>query len=63
MYFLDTDVLVDCLHGTIPAQGWLKQIATQSFAVPAGAGKGAAAGVECTFIMATVDNPCHGRIS
>ena len=35
MNLLDTDVLIDCLRGTIPAQQWLKQIATQSFAVPA----------------------------
>ncbi|MGO8791642.1 MAG: type II toxin-antitoxin system VapC family toxin [Terriglobia bacterium] len=35
MNLLDTDVLVDCLRGTIPAQAWLKQLATQSFAVPA----------------------------
>ena len=35
MNLLDTDVLVDCLRGTIPAQKWLKQVAAQSFAVPA----------------------------
>ena len=35
MNLLDTDVLVDCLRGTIPAQEWLKQLGTQSFAVPA----------------------------
>jgi hypothetical protein len=35
MNLLDTDVLVDCLRGTIPAQVWLKQLGTQAFAVPA----------------------------
>ena len=35
MNLLDTDVLVDCLRGTIPAQKWLKPVAAQSFAVPA----------------------------
>ena len=35
MNLVDTDVLVDCLRGTIPAQEWLKQRASQSFAVPA----------------------------
>jgi predicted nucleic acid-binding protein len=35
MNLVDTDVLVDCLRGTIPAQQWLKQLAQQPFAVPA----------------------------
>jgi predicted nucleic acid-binding protein len=35
MNLVDTDVLVDCLRGTIPAQEWLKEVASQSFAVPA----------------------------
>jgi hypothetical protein len=35
MILLDTDVLVDCLRGTLPAQAWLKQQARESFAVPA----------------------------
>ncbi len=35
MNLVDTDVLVDCLRGTGPAQEWLKRQAKQSFAVPA----------------------------
>jgi hypothetical protein len=35
MNLVDTDVLVDCLRGTVPAQGWLKQQAQQLFTVPA----------------------------
>jgi predicted nucleic acid-binding protein len=35
MNLVDTDVLVDCLRGTIPAQTWLRQLAQQPFAVPA----------------------------
>jgi predicted nucleic acid-binding protein len=35
MNLVDTDVLVDCLRGTVPGQGWLKQQAQQPFAVPA----------------------------
>src|ERR1017187_6628435 len=35
MNFVDTDVLVDCLRGTTPATTWLKQVARDSFAVPA----------------------------
>ena len=35
MNLVDTDVLVDCLRGTIPAQVWLKQFAQQPAAVPA----------------------------
>ena len=35
MNLVDTDVLVDCLRGTVPAQEWLKRLANQSFAVPA----------------------------
>jgi hypothetical protein len=35
MNLVDTDVLVDCLRGTLSAQGWLKQQAQQPFAVPA----------------------------
>jgi len=35
MNLVDTDVLVDCLRGTVPAQEWLKRLAQQSFAVPA----------------------------
>ena len=37
MNLVDTDVLVDCLRGTIPAQAWLKQLAQQPSAVPAAA--------------------------
>jgi hypothetical protein len=32
---VDTDVLVDCLRGTIAAQAWLEQLAEQPSAVPA----------------------------
>lgn len=35
MNLLDTDVLVDCLRGSTAAQGWLKELGKQSFAVPA----------------------------
>ena len=35
MNLVDTDVLVDCLRGTDPAQAWLKGLAKDSFAVPA----------------------------
>jgi tRNA(fMet)-specific endonuclease VapC len=35
MNLVDTDVIVDCLRGTIPAQDWLKQSGKQAFAVPA----------------------------
>jgi hypothetical protein len=35
MNLIDTDVLVDCLRGTVPAQGWLKQQAQEPFSVPA----------------------------
>ncbi len=31
---LDTDVLVDCLRGTVTAQTWINQTAAQSFQVP-----------------------------
>ncbi len=31
---LDTDVLVDCLRGTVAAQAWLKQAADEVFQVP-----------------------------
>ncbi len=34
MPFLDTDVLIDCLRGTLAAKAWLEQIATESFEVP-----------------------------
>ena len=33
MFFLDTDVLVDCLRGTASAKAWLQQIATEPFAI------------------------------
>lgn len=32
--FLDTDVLVDCLRGTAPAQDWLTRAANETFQVP-----------------------------
>jgi hypothetical protein len=35
MNLVDTDVLVDCLRGTVPAQGWLEQQAQQPLTVPA----------------------------
>jgi predicted nucleic acid-binding protein len=35
MNLVDTDVIVDCLRGTIPAQEWLKQLGKQPFAIPA----------------------------
>lgn len=35
MNLVDTDVLVDCLRGTIAAQAWLEQLAEQPSAVPA----------------------------
>jgi predicted nucleic acid-binding protein len=35
MNMVDTDVLIDCLRGTIPAQEWLKQLGKEPFAVPA----------------------------
>jgi predicted nucleic acid-binding protein len=35
MNLIDTDVLVDCLRGTIPAREWLRQLAAQPFAIPA----------------------------
>jgi predicted nucleic acid-binding protein len=35
MNLVDTDVIVDCLRGIIPAQEWLKQLSEQPFAVPA----------------------------
>ena len=35
MNLVDTDVIVDCLRGTIPAQEWLKQLGKEPFAVPA----------------------------
>ena len=35
MNLVDTNVLVDCLRGTIPAQKWLQELAQQPFAVPA----------------------------
>ena len=35
MNLVDTDVLVDCLRGTIAAQAWLKSVAQPPFAVPA----------------------------
>ena len=35
MNLVDTDILVDCLRGTTPATAWLKQVARESFAVPA----------------------------
>jgi predicted nucleic acid-binding protein len=35
MNLVDTDVLVDCLRGTVRAQGWLKQQAQELFTVPA----------------------------
>jgi len=31
---LDTDVLIDCLRGSAPAQEWLEQHASESFQVP-----------------------------
>jgi hypothetical protein len=35
MNLVDTDVLVDCLRGTIAAEAWLEQLAEQPSAVPA----------------------------
>jgi hypothetical protein len=35
MNLVDTDVLVDCVRGTVAAQEWLKQQAEQPSAVPA----------------------------
>jgi predicted nucleic acid-binding protein len=35
MNLVDTDVIVDCLRGTIPAQEWLKQLGKQPLAIPA----------------------------
>ena len=35
MNLVDTDVLVDCLRGTIAAKAWLGQLAEQPSAVPA----------------------------
>ena len=32
--FLDTDVLIDCLRGTVPALTWLRGSATDEFFVP-----------------------------
>ncbi len=40
MNLVDTDVLVDCLRGTVPAQEWLKRVAQQPFAVHAVAALG-----------------------
>ncbi len=34
MNLVDTDVLVDCLRGTVPARAWLEQVATDSFGIP-----------------------------
>ena len=34
MFFLDTDVLVDCLRGTASAKAWLQQSPTEPFGVP-----------------------------
>jgi len=35
MNLVDTDVLVDCLRGTVSAEAWLKGRAQPAFAVPA----------------------------
>ena len=34
MILLDTDVLIDCLRGTVPARNWLSEHTAESFVVP-----------------------------
>lgn len=34
MILVDTDVLVDCLRGTVPAKEWLAGVSTEDLAVP-----------------------------
>lgn len=34
MFLLDTDVLVDCLRGTVPAREWLRAASQDDFIVP-----------------------------
>lgn len=34
MLLVDTDVLIDCLRGTIPARQWLATVKAESFGVP-----------------------------